>query len=567
MSTWRRELGRRDFEKLVGTRFPELWLPVLNSFQLPAVLPGWLYVLRTRHARGAGSWKEAFGEDGNAEGSPRSVARRLLSTWYREPPPKASPEEEVLADWLAQSVLIVKQQRYLARRDRKNMGLLPFHGTLLRADLPKSWANTRQVPAWMALELSDGLDRDPVDGLGSRDSGILSAFSPGADFDQQKGISSDKLDLGKVRDPDQRLAASVAAALPRPPSQGSGDFARHARLTPLGSRKAWDLLGSFIDGFAPTLPSRIFVRQFMALTSAVLTREFLAHVDTVLLGWTTGTPQEQSPRVVVDLSEGRDRELVAAARRSFRTTADRLHQYMIPFSGLRMARRARSRSRSRAGATGPSNPTEAVRHLFGLAQALRRSEGLDPDAYRLEGVLKELVELLRDKAEAALPREQAEELVSILEEDESPLDALARAVVSRVGGSSHHGRARDFLRGCGGYNYPFGVLRGPVSHRSRSSAPFWRLSDDLLVAFAHLRTWRYDGQRWNRRPLSVAELVKDLEDTLGLAVRVPGDPEIARRNGALLRDRLSALGLFRSVSDAERMQRIQPTYAPEGVQR
>jgi len=561
LGKWKQVLGH-EFDVIVGTDFPELFLPSLNSFNIQRMMPGLFFALRTGCARGKGGWLDTFAP-GRKEATVADVAERLILDVASFRGFESAAGRAILADWLSDSLLQIK-----ARTDQRGsrapvIGLNPLHAFLYRVDLPTNYSHLRRVPEWVAMvlaqvedgALSDGATTGPF-GIrcGVEENLLLRAFSAGLEIPNPGQPDADVVDTTKVNDLDSLLAVRVAEAVAQVrtlPKLVKSEARAFESLIPATRARVRDAFSQFLRGYSH-MPRGPLVESIFALLTLTLTRMFLSHAATTARLYETGTWREVLPKdvgIIVDVSEGRDTEMVAASRASFSRHLDVLRRYLRAHVGLRLLNRMAPRARV-ASLPDPANTRAYL-------EALSRLRLEMTSHVRLEVAVEDQIErILRASKEAADEDEQTRLEAALAGAGGPRFDRLVDAVIYGVQGENAWAAPRDFLRDCGAYNAPFGLIRG--GERGRGGLNY-RLSDALVEALVHRHVVDHKGRQ---RPLSLRDFAAELYDAYGLSVTADMPGGLAERNFGHLRRRLRELGLFRDVSDAERMQRLRPRYVP-----
>jgi hypothetical protein len=568
-------------------------LPITpNSFDVGAVLPAILYMMRWGYRRGKGKFIATFGRlaDGKTQSPTISdVATGLLI--------RADSALDKFNDETGQAVLgdllltwCLENRKHAEGHTEQVQRIYATHYMASWVDLPDTVGHLRGVPELLTSLLADQGDGEwlepgkrkggfPV-GVAHSENRLLSLYGRHMKMrgPYASNLASDTFDEDVATDIgiDELLAVRLAGACGSAPlkAKGKDESERIHNRHPLAERAAVALredMAIFIEVYGGVVPRQAFMQMLEAEIGLGVTALLLSTLSVLSTWEQTGRVPEGAAQIpwplFVDASQGQEKALRELSEASVMECLRRFERFPVLMMLLRVLDDRVRNDRKLREQLPPVYPDSAAFvNLLGdiyqgqhsRAEAVfdaldedcqRLAEGLDaelgmPDmAQRLRnGRINPALRLAEVLCELMGDKQQRRQFMKILEStlmtDRPNGLAIKRRVRRSEGGVS---RAVD-LRAI--------VLTSPLL--------------DFLV-HRHLRK-AAKGKPFH--PLSLQEFLKLLRERYGLYVdrEPPGHAipqELLRRNRVWLERRLRDLGLLIGVNDAESMKQLKSRYRAE----
>jgi len=580
-------LGERAARELLGVGYRPA-LPVTpQDFSLGGVLPAVLYMMRWGHRRGAGRFDDVFGEDGAA--TIASVAATLARDEKHFVGFTGEGEglEAILGDLLL--AFCLENRRHRPGREEPVQRALPTHYFASWVDLPKNVSDLRFVPELIVALLArqdsgdivtmGGKGRFPL-GPNFRANLLLKLLGPGTEVvGQQHKLEADRFceDAEDARiGLDQLLTVRLAQHLMKAPmkrkGQGISGAGSIANQCPLAQRAADDLyedVNVFLRFYGPFVPRQSLLPMLEVSLSLGLTGILLSALR-ILQHW--GHTGEVLPRdeqrpwaLFVDGSNSTDPRL----RECSEERVDGLLLALDAFPAHMMCLRVLRRYADAKGLSVPPPAPDPRAHVEFLGDLLfERAAGSDKLEERIEDDCRDLAHAIagQDGGVENGVEGGADVLAVLSDGTRHPAWRMADSLVALMGRDKQTAQYRKHAYGCTMADEPNGMVHTRMTatrgdRRERWSVVLGDVALDFLV-HRHLR----GANRGTRpKPLPMGKFIRIIRDRYGLYIEEapPGmaiSRELLQKNRALLERRLRDLGLFRGVSDAESMKRLQERY-------
>ena len=563
-----------------GNYFKALPISVLG-FELSAVLPAVFYMFRFGRRRGAGEFLNTFGDGGTTAQRRRAatverIAGRLAAAEALHGF-KGDVERAILGDLLL--CFCVENTRRELGRDKQIQRVAPAHYMASWVDVPRSVVHLRYVPemivAMLANQRGDNVksstEEDPTRfpvGLGYEDNLLLRAFGQGV---TRQGVvgdhAADRFD--ETDDSvglDQLLMIRFAQQLGKAPAGIRGQEGAISNQRPVAEQAArnfCDDIRKFVRSYADVVPRQSLVEMLESCVAVGLTTILTSTVE-VLFAWekTGRIPDrgEQPPEaLLVDCSNGVDREIAGAAEQSMEDLVRRMERIPVVLMGLRLLD---YEARNVLDQNVPTRPY-ATDWLNLLGELLH---GDHSNATWILGHVsfnarKLAAKLADDYPEAAAILNDAEGLPN-------PVWRLAEGLMALIG--RKRGR-KDFMNMMASgllTGRPNGLAtkrtttRGGGVTRRRRDVRSLVFTDSVLDYLVHLHLLPGDGGGRDANMRSFLDFVRDRYG-FHVATAPPGTSlsnQLLQRNRSVLERRLRDLGLLVGVNDAEAMKRLRPRF-------
>ncbi len=580
-------LGRQMTREIWSGNY-EKALPIsVQYFDLTAVLPAVFYMFRFGHRRGRGRFVKTFGGE---KGTPKQrrrdatieqVASRLAAAdEFKDF--DGETEQAILGDLLL-SFCLENTKRALGRKEQIQR-VAPAHYMSSWVDLPEQVTHLRYVPevivAMLADQQSTYVDHNREEeqswftvGRGFEENVLLRVFHDGViregQFDANR--TADRFDETAEVGLDQLLMIRLAQQLGEAPDKVRaktevGDRISNQRpIAEVAARHFSEEIRRFVRSYADVIPRHAFVEMLESCMAIGLTT-IVTSVIELLFQWSrTGTIRkkcEQQPaQLLIDCSNGVQRELHLVAEQSMDDFMRRIQRFPVVLMALRLLDYLARYDRKLKKLEIPTRPyaTEWLNLLGDLL--FKRHERSDAVLDALEGKAEELAErfapefpeaaeLLRDSRAVDNPVWRVAEGLTSLQRHLF----LTEMVDSVLMTSRPNGLAtkRTVSRKVG----PGGAKRREV----RSLV----FTDSVLDYLVHIHVLP-TGNKAGWRPLAFGDFVRTLRERYGFCIDAapPGmtvSNDLLQQNRSVLERRLRDLGLLVGVNDAETMKHLRPRF-------
>lgn len=580
-----------------------------QDFDVGAVLPAMLYMMRWGTRRGRGKFEETFGHSeqkknkatakASAEVHICDIARHLTET-------EASLEgfgdaigRKILGDLLLASCF--ENQKHEEGQDKPVQRVYPTHYMASWVDLPTSVAHLRGIPELLVAIL---VQQDKGEKLAA---GVKRGRYPLASgFDENEllrvfgrnmvvSASADKLDRG-VADVfvetgadetgvDELLAIRIAKACKAAPEpaaktprgEESKEIPNQKPLPSEAARRFRDDLRVLIEVYGGSIPRQAFLQLFEAAVSLNLTNLLLSTLG-MLLHWEEKgrlpSAQEQNPwPLFVDCSNGQNRTLQAWSEKSFDEMLRSYERLPMLTMLLRILDEQMEKIR---GIEPPPKGPDATAFINFLGDFLHESH---PKSNRLfDNLYGDCNVLARNLEEDGIDPD----FVGRLRNKERPEPyRFAESVLELMRKENQWKQYKKALESCLMSDKPSGLSRKrPSSEVRDGKSSKLELSSILLTPvmldfLVHRHLYKAGMGNKPKPFLSLQEFLKILRSDYGLYIdRSPLGTTIPQTslddNARLLEKRLRDLGLLIGVNDAPSMKQLKARYpsrqkADEGV--
>lgn len=563
-----------------GNYFKALPISVLD-FELSAVLPAVFYMFRFGRRRGSGEFLNTFGDGGTTAQRRRAATVERIAERLADAEAlhgfKGDVERAILGDLLL--CFCVENTRRELGRDKQIQRVAPAHYMASWVDVPHSVVHLRYVPEMIVAMLANqrGADvrssteedrtRFPV-GLGYEDNLLLRAFSQGV---TRQGVAGDHAaDRFDETDDsvglDQVLMIRFAQQLGRAPAGTMGQDGAISNQRPIAEQAARDFcddIRKFVRSYADVVPRQALVEMLESCVAVGLTTILTSTVD-VLFAWEkTGIiPDrgEQHPEaLLVDCSNGVDREIAAAAEQSMEDLVRRMERIPVVLMGLRLLD---YEARNVLDQDVPTRPY-ATAWLNLLGELLHEEH---PNANWILGHVnfnarKLAAKLSDDYPEAAAILNDAAGLPN-------PVWRLAEGLMTLIGRKRGRGNFMRMMDSGLLTGRPNGLAtkrtttRGGGVTRRRRDIRSLVFTDSVLDYLVHLHLLPGDGGGSGANMRSFLDFIRGRYG-FHVATAPPGTSlsnQLLQRNRSVLERRLRDLGLLVGVNDAEAMKRLRPRF-------
>jgi hypothetical protein len=541
----------------------------IQDVDITATLPAIFYLSRYVQRRGKGRLAEVFG-GGDKEPSVASVASQLAQTHHFR-----GFEDETTRHILGDLLMGFCLENRSRSEDKQEplRRALPTHYFAGWLDLPERSVNLRYVPETIVAMLAgqngpvvtDSPADDPTPfpvGRRFRENLLLKPFLHGVKPPEPfRDLSSDQFDEVTPVTLPEWLTIRLAEALEQPPrplsaSAGGAAIPNQQPLACIAAPLREDL-EVFMAAYGETMPRGVLINLLDAALAVGLST-ILTSTAVALTAWAQdGRLPSQLPRLplLVDASNGLDRELKRASKKVFEAQSRLLAEVPVILMALRLLDVEVS-ALTTLSVSLPARTPHGDAYLNLLGEVLC---GRHPAS---GAVLKALAEKAARIAE--LWAEDDPQIVRDLQAAQPPSHEsvwrLAR-VLTALRGRKQTRKWFELLDACFLCNHPCGLVTKPAAavSRARQETRHPTLTDTMLDYLVHL--WVAYQQR-KKQPPTVKGFFLWLCDRYGLYVHKPPPFQMSvpanllRRNERWTEDRLRDLGLFVSVSDAESGKRL-----------
>lgn len=566
-----------------------------QNFDIGAVLPAVLYLMRWGHRRGIGGFEKAFGrvkDEKRQVPTLSDVAQGLLG---RDSGLVGFDDPEgwlLLADLLLGWCL--ENKKHALGHEEQVQRIFPTHYLSSWIDLPKSSAHLRGVPELVVLLLADQKKGAWVDSsnrkghypveAGFEENPLLSLFGRHmyvrGNHLADKGaadlfLEKDADDLGI----DELLAVRLAQACGHAPDKAKGKdeserIPNQRPLATVASRNLREDLAIFIEVYGNAIPRQAFLQMFESALSLGLTTILLSSASMLLHFEETGNLPEKDTQLpwplFIDASQGQDSELRSFSEASCTEMMRRFERIPVITMLLRVLEDQLNDLEIK---NLPPKTPEATSHINLLGELLHKSHEESDEVH------KSLRKDCRRLAEALEENEEAPEVVARLRsQDTSSPMRLAEALVELMGRGNQQGKLLEGLESCLMTNRPNGlaikrrVRRADLSGRQVSMDLRSIVLTPAMLDFLVHRHLRKAAKGRQERFLSLRDFLDLLRERHGLYVdsEPPGFPvsqTLLQRNKVVFERQLRDLGLLVGVNDAESMKQLKARYViPQPVE-
>lgn len=576
-----------------------------QGFDIGAVLPAMLYMMRWGTRRGRGKFDKTFGHDVQKKNkaSTRSAIEvhiRDIARHMTEKDAEACFEnfgepvgQQILGDLLLASCF--ENTEHEEGQDKPVLRIYPTHYCASWVDLPTSVAHLRGIPELLVgilVQQDKGVSLDVGSKRGSyplasgfgenellrvfgrnmavAESGTKENRGAADEFVETKADDTGVDELLVIRIAQAcKTAPDPAAKTPR--GEESKDIPNRKPLPKEAARRFRDDLRVLIEVYGGAIPRQAFLQLFEAAVSLNLTNLLLSTLA-MLLHWeekgSLPSAQDQRPwPLFVDCSNGQDRTLQAWSENGFVEMLRCYERLPVLTMLLRVLDEQMERIR---GIVPPPPPkshdaTEFINFLGSFLQSSHpKSDRLFDNLY---GDCNDLAKNLEEK-------ELRPDVVDRLRNAAVPEPyRFAESVVELMGKESQSKNYRKALESCLMSDKPSGLSRKRPSYESREgkrSKGKVELSSIVLppvmLDFLVHRHLHKAGKGNNLKPfLSLQDFLKILRNNYGLYIdQSPPGMTIPQTsldaNARWLERRLRDLGLLIGVNDAPSMKQLKARY-------
>jgi len=540
---------------------------------LEDILPGLFYVMRLARIRGKGSW--------NAR-TAQAVADELSQDQNKFAGFSGEKEKRVLEEWLKASVL-----RLIERSaSDKVMSIRPLHFFTYRIDLPSRWSHLRSIPEFVAAILH----RDPAsEPLISRPDEPFALQQPHNLFwktfgegitnnNPLKTADQDRYDDNIELDIESLLTVRVAEKLNTPLEVTVRGGSKGGRITgfeplcPLQARLFREDFSLFLRAFSPSIvPIRVLGDYVLCLLALNLTVYSLCHFAASNHLYNTGEWRDDKRpsngnrvwelSIYPDLTGGSVRKSRELAKQSYARHHEWMLQQLRTMIGFRLLDYYLRNATS-------INELRDLRDLKGIEFLKKLALGRQlsyPNIFNF--VQGSASPALTGLELAQTDKKWPEDIVSIATDQSlPPFDRLVELLASTQ--EEFQQNMLKYFTSCSRRNLDSGLLAGSPMKREDN---YYTLGIKLLETLVQLLILKPNDPP-KSHPLDIYEFVKRLKERYGIWIDEPPpgleqsyeSRQAAQANFSALKEKLRQLGFFRSVTDAMRMQRLRPRYAPAG---
>lgn len=583
-------------ETLSVKRTRKLWtanyLPAIpftpQNFDIGAVLPVVLYLMRWGHRRGAGAFEKAFGKNNDGKSQVPTivdVVQGLLAQGSEFMGFDDAGGRLLLADLLLAWCL--ENKKHALGHEEQVQRVFPTHYLSSWVDLPKSSGHLRGVPELVVLLLADqkkgewvdssnrkglypvevGFDDNPLLGLFGRHMTVRGghlADKGSADF----FLEDEADDLGI----DELLAVRLAQACGHAPykAKGKDESERIPNQRPLAivaSRYLREDLAIFIEVYGGAVPRQAFLQMFESGLSLGLTTILLSSTAMLLHFEKTGHLPEQDAQLpwplFVDASQGQDSELRSLSEANCSEMIRRYERLPVITMLLRLLEDQLNDLEIK---NPPQKIPDATSHINLLGDLLYKSHEESDEVH------KSLRKDCRRLADALEENEEAPEVVTRLRsQDTSSPVRMAEALVELMGRAIQQSTLLKGLESCLMTDRPNGlavkrrVRRTDLSGRQASTDLRAIVLTPTMLDFLVHRHLRKAAKGRKEHFLSLRDFLDLLRKRHGLYIdsEPPGFPvsqTLLQRNKVAFERQLRDLGLLVGVNDAESMKQLKARY-------
>ncbi|QUW01132.1 hypothetical protein J8C02_13355 [Chloracidobacterium sp. MS 40/45] len=541
----------------------------IQDVDITATLPAIFYLSRYVQRRGKGRLAEVFG-GGDKEPSVASVASQLARTHHLR-----GFEDETARHILGDLLMGFCLENRSRSEDKQEplRRALPTHYFAGWLDLPGLSVHLRYVPETIVAMLAgqhgptvtDAPVGDPTPfpvGRRFRENLLLRPFLRGVTPPGPFGdLSSDRFDEVTPVILPELLTIRLAEALGQPPrplsaSAGGAAIPNQQPLACIAAPLREDL-EVFMAAYGETMPRGVLINLLDAALAVGLST-ILTGTAVALTTWVQdGRLPSQLPRlpVLMDASNGLDRELKRASKKVFEAQSRLLAEVPVILMALRLLD-AEVSAMATLSASLPARMPHGDAYLNVLGDVLY---GRHPaSASVLEGLAEKASRI------AGLWAEDDPQIVRDLQAVQPPSHELVwrlARVLTTLRGRKQSAKWFELLDACFLCNHPCGLVMKPAaaSRRGRREMRHPTLTDTMLDYLVHL--WVAHQLR-EKQPPTVEGFFRWLRNRYGLYVhetfpsQAPVPATLLRKNRQWTEDRLRDLGLFVSVSDAESGKRL-----------
>ena len=563
-----------------------------QNFDIGALLPAILYMMRWGRRRGRGKLTETFGQlEGRTHKPPTiaDVAKYLTK-----------PDSNFLSDFrdeIGQAILGDLLLAYCLENTRRALGhsepllrVFPTHYLSSWIDLPKEVSHLRGAPELLVVlltlqETGDWLESGKSTGPFSIGTGFtknvllnlfgrcMSIRGRFSDLNSDTFIEVYAAEIGI----DELLPVRIAQACGSAPLQARGgdESERIANRHPLANRAASYLcqdLSVFIEVYGTIVPRQAFLQMLEAGIALGMTNLLLSTANLLTAWEVTGqvpkSDQQNSLPLFVDCSHGQDkilRDLSESSSAECIRRYERLPLLMMLLRVLDDRVRIDRKLRDSLPASIPDATTwinllgEIVQERHPRSEAIL--DTLDEDCLRLAEALEKDQEISEPEIAHRLRYNQG-----------NPALRLAETLCELMGDKLQRTHYVKSLDSALMVDLPNGLAIKRRMRRSANSGE--RRAQDLRAIVLTPPALEFLVHRHLQRtatestPLSLQGFITLLRDRYGLYIahEPPGQPipqEMLLRNKAYLERRLRDLGLLIGVNDAESMKQLKPHYYRE----
>lgn len=565
-----------------------------QNFDIGAILPAMLYMMRWGYRRGKGGFEEKFGHElidkkgrKKTEVYIQNVAAKLSESGAFQGFEKQA-SQQLLGDLLLAACL--ENRDHDEGLDKPVQRIYPTHYMASWVDLPQSVAHLRGIPEMIVailarqekgavLDASQSKGRYRLGG-GFEENQLLRVFGRGmsinsgviqndrANADQFVEVSINSNEIGV----DELLAIRMAQACgsaPQPAAKMRGTESQHIpnqNPLPQGATRLFrDDLTVLIEEYGGAVPRQAFLQLFEAAVSLNLTNILLSTLA-MLLHWEKygHLPREQTPwALFVDASNGQDKTLQAHSEACMADTLRCYERLPVLTMLLRVLDEKLPDLELKNEPNSAPNATDRINLLGALFM------GGD---HHSNDIIKEFGKDCRRLANALKENGLDEDVVTKLENREilSPL-RFAECIVELMGTESQWTLYRKALESCIMPDRPSGLARKRHTRQTRdgkSSKVELRsiVLTPVMLDFLVHRHMHKAGKGNKLKPfLSLHAFLDILRTNYGLYIdqSPPGmviPQEVLQANTRWLERRLRDLGLLIGVNDAPSMKQLKSRY-------
>lgn len=566
-----------------------------QDFDIGAILPAMLYMMRWGTRRGKGGFEEKFGHEvidkkgrKKTEVHAERVAEKLSSSGlfqgFEDP-----TSQQLLGDLLLAACL--ENGDHDEGLNKPVQRIHPTHYMASWVDLPQSVAHLRGIPEMLVAILARQekgavLDASQSKGFyrlsgGFEDNPLLRVFGRGmsinpaviqsdrANADQFVEASANEIGIDELLT--IRMAQACGSA-PKPaaktPRGAESQYIRNQNPLPQGATRLFrDDLTVLIEEYGGAVPRQAFLQLFEASVSLSLTNILLSTLA-MLLHWEEHgrlpIPKEQTPwGLFVDASNGQDETLQAHSEACMADTLRRYERMPVLTMLLRLLDEKLPDLALKIEPPPAPNATERI-NLLGVLFTDSHDHSND--------IIKEFDKDCRRLAKALKENELEEDVVTKLENRgiPSPL-RFAESLVELMGKENQWKQYRAAFESCLMSDRPSGLARKRHARQTRdgkSSKVELRaiVLTPVMLDFLVHRHMHKVGKGNKLKPfLSLHAFLDILRTNYGLYIdqSPPGmviPQEALQKNTGWLERRLRDLGLLIGVNDAPSMKQLKPRY-------
>ena len=564
-----------------------------QEFDIGAILPAMLYMMRWGYRRGTGGFEEKFGHEvidkkgrKKTEVHIERVAERLSKSGsfhgFEE-----STSQQLLGDLLLAACL--ENRDHDEGLDKPVQRIDPTHYMASWVDLPKRVSYLRGIPEMLVAILARQekgavLDASQSKGFyrlggGFDENPLLRVFGRGMSINSD-GIQNDRANADQFVENnaneigiDELLTIRMAQACesaPKPAGKSPrGDESQNIpnqNPLPQGATRLFrDDLIILIEEYGGAVPRQAFLQLFEAAVSLNLTNILLSTLA-MLLHWEEHghLPKEQAPwALFVDASNGQNKTLQAQSEACMADTMRRYERLPVLTMLLRVLDEQIGKIR---GVELPSKEPNATAFINFLGEFLVET---NPKSERL---FDNIYSDCQDLSKALEEKELTPEVVERLRDKtlKEPL-RFAESLVELMGRENQWTQYRKALESCLMSDRPSGLARKRHDRKTqdgKSSKVELRsiVLPPVMLDFLVHRHLHKAGKGNKLKPLLSLHAFLDIlrtnyglyidQSPLGMVI----PQEILQINTRWLERRLRDLGLLIGVNDAPSMKQLKPRY-------